>query len=455
MKLHPLEKQILKQPKNVMFCKKCVMSNQRPRITFDDNGVCGGCRNNEFYKKNINWSEREKELRELLDQNRSKEGKWDVVVPSSGGKDSAFVAHQLKYKYGMNPLTVTWTPLIYTNIGWKNFQSLRDVGFTNILCSPNGILHRQLARLSFEEFGDAFHIFVLGQYSYAFHMAVKFNIKLVMFGENGEAEYAGVPSTIDKPFIPAENFNNLYFKGTSIDELVDYGIKNKKYFDKDINKSDLDFYKPPLLDDLKKAGIKGKHFFGYYKKWTPQDNYFYAAEHTGFEPNPEVFKLLEKKFENSNVRVFNYGISDETKTVIFNKNLESSSSSINKLNLNSKYYKKKFLLLNFFNTQNVITEINVQVRRLDEFLERSRIEKIDLLKIDTEGYEFTVLKSLGHYITKINMIHFEHHFDDMIIKNYKLSDIHKLLTHNGFEKYFKIKMKFRKSFEYIYVNKKF
>jgi len=287
MKLHPLEKQILKQPKNVLFCKKCVMSNQRPRITFDDNGVCGGCRNNEFYKKNINWSEREKELKKLLDQNRSKDGKWDVVVPSSGGKDSAFVAHQLKYKYGMNPLTVTWTPLIYTNIGWKNFQSLRDAGFTNILCSPNGKLHRQLARLSFEEFGDAFHIFVLGQYSYAFHMAIKFNIKLVMFGENGEAEYAGVPSAIDKPFIPAENFNNLYFKGTSIDELVDYGIKNKKYFDKDINKSDLDFYKPPLLDDLKKAGIKGKHFFGYYKKWTPQDNYFYAAEHTGFEPNPE------------------------------------------------------------------------------------------------------------------------------------------------------------------------
>ena len=287
MKLHPLEKQILKQPKNVIFCKRCVMSNQRPRITFDENGICGGCRNTEFYKKNINWDQREEELKKLLDQNRSNNGNWDVIVPSSGGKDSAYVAHQLKYKYGMNPLTVTWTPLIYTNIGWKNFQSLRDSGFTNILCSPNGKLHRQLARLCFEEFGDAFHIFVLGQYSYAFHMAIKFNIKLVMFGENGEADYAGDPSAVDKAFISAENFNDLYFKGTSIDEVVDYGIKNKKYFDKDVNKSDLDFYKPPLLDDLKKAGIKGKHFFGYYKKWTPQDNYFYAAEHTGFEPNPE------------------------------------------------------------------------------------------------------------------------------------------------------------------------
>ena len=287
MSNHPLEKQILNQPNKVIFCKKCVMSNQRPRITFDSEGVCGGCRNTELYKKKIDWNKREEELNLLLDKHRSKTGKWDVIVPSSGGKDSAYVAHQLKHKYGMNPLTVTWTPLIYTKIGWKNFQSLRDTGFSNILCSPNGKLHRQLARLSFEEFGDAFHVFVLGQYSFAFHMAVKFNISLVMFGENGEAEYAGVPETVDKPFIPAEDFTGLYFKGTSIDELVEYGLKNKKYFDKDINKSDLDFYKPPSLNDLKNVGIDGKYFFGYYKNWIPQENYFYAAENTGFEPNPE------------------------------------------------------------------------------------------------------------------------------------------------------------------------
>ena len=76
----------------------------------------------------------------------------------------AFVAHQLKHKYGMTPLTVTWTPLIYTDIGYQNFQSFRDAGFTNLMCSPNGKLHRKLARLSFEELGDAFHVFVLGNY---------------------------------------------------------------------------------------------------------------------------------------------------------------------------------------------------------------------------------------------------------------------------------------------------
>ncbi len=284
---HSLEKQLLNQPKEILFCKRCVMSNQRPRITFDAEGVCGGCRNNELYKKKTDWNKREEELNKLLDKYRRKDGKWDVVVPSSGGKDSAYVAHQLKYKYGMNPLTVTWSPLIYTNIGWKNFQSLRDTGFSNILSSPNGKTHRQLARLSFEEFGDAFHVFVLGQISYAFHIAIKFDIPLVMFGENGEAEYAGDLKAVDKPFIPSEEFTRLYFKGTTVDELVEYGIKNKKYFSKDIKKSDLDFYQSPSSMELKNAGIEGKHFFGYYKNWKPQENFFYAAENTGFQPNPE------------------------------------------------------------------------------------------------------------------------------------------------------------------------
>ena len=174
----------------------------------------------------------------------------------------------------------------------------------------------------------------------------------------------------------------------------------------------------------------------------------------GFEPNPDIFTILEKKFKSSKIKVFNYGISDKKSTISFNKNLESSSSSINNLNTNSKYYKKKFLILNFFNTQNITTKINIQVRRLDEFIDKFKIDKIDLLKIDTEGYEYTVLKSLGNYISKVNIIHFEHHFDDMIMKNYKLSDIHSLLTLNGFEKYFKIKMKYRKSLEYIYINKR-
>ena len=283
-----LEKQILQLPSDVRFCSKCVMSNQRPRIQFDEDGVCSACRNTTEYKNNIDWDNRELELTELLDKHRSKDGQWDVIVPSSGGKDSAFVAHQLKYKYGMNPLTVTWAPLRYTDIGFQNYQALCDSGIPNVLYMPNGKIHRKLARLCFEELGDAFHVFVLGQVSYPFHMAVKYGINLVMFGENGEAEYAGNPEIVDKPYIPSELWTKIYFKGTTLSELIEYGIDNKDYMTKDdFSDADLSFYSPPSLEDMQKTGILGKHFFGYYKKWSPQESYYYAAEHTGFKANKE------------------------------------------------------------------------------------------------------------------------------------------------------------------------
>ena len=80
------------------------------------------------------------------------------------------------------------------------------------------------------------------------------------------------------------------------------------------------------------------------------------------------------------------------------------------------------------------------------------MENIDLLKIDTEGYEFDVLNGIADYISKVKMITFEHHYDDMIKKKYKFHDVDYLLTKNNFKRIFKLKMFFRKSFEYIYWN---
>jgi len=283
-----IEKQIQHVPNNVKWCKKCVVSNQRPRIIFDEDGVCSGCRNTDYKNNDVDWKLREKELIELLDQHRRSDGQWDVIVPSSGGKDSGYVAHQLRYKYGMNPLTVTWSPLQYTDIGFQNFESCIDAGFTNLLCTPNGRFQRKLARLCFEELGDAFHVFVLGQISYPFQMALKMGIKLVFYGENGEAEYAGDPEYVDKPYKPSKEWVKQHFKGLTFRELLDFGLKNKDYLSEDdFTESDLIFYEPPSAEKLNTAGILGKHFYSYYHKWSPQENYYYCTEHTGFKPNPE------------------------------------------------------------------------------------------------------------------------------------------------------------------------
>tara|TARA_B100001964_G_scaffold227345_1_gene277161 strand:- start:124 stop:831 length:708 start_codon:yes stop_codon:yes gene_type:complete len=183
---------------------------------------------------------------------------------------------------------------------------------------------------------------------------------------------------------------------------------------------------------------------------------FNIKEIYGFEPNPIAFEILKKNIINlSGINIYNYGIADTEEDKILNQNIESSSSSINSLNKNSKYYKKKYFLFNFLNLKKVSNSIKIKAINLAKFIDEKKIDKIDLLKIDTEGYEFKVIKGLGKNISKIKLIHLEHHFDDMIIKNYKLSDIHNYLKNNNFIKIFKIKMKFRKSFEYIYKNKNF
>ena len=150
-------------PPDVQYCKKCVISNQRPNsaveyahkkdtqkktIYFDENGVCDACRVAEQKHDEIDWTDRERALRDLCDRFRRKDGSYDCIAPGSGGKDSFYAAHMLKYKYGMHPLTVTWAPHIYTDWGWRNFQSWIHAGLDNFLLTPNGRLHRLLTRLS-------------------------------------------------------------------------------------------------------------------------------------------------------------------------------------------------------------------------------------------------------------------------------------------------------------------
>lgn len=140
-------------PRDVRFCQRCVISNQRPNsavefahtaetkkstIFLDENGICDACRLAEQKHDAIDWTSRERELAELCNQHRKHDGSYDCVVPGSGGKDSFYAAYVLKYKYGMHQLTVTWAPHIYTDWGWKNLQSWIHAGFDNYLCTPNG-----------------------------------------------------------------------------------------------------------------------------------------------------------------------------------------------------------------------------------------------------------------------------------------------------------------------------
>ena len=283
-------------PADVRFCARCVISNQRPNSTvefkhtadskkktihFDEEGVCDACRFAEKKQKEIDWKKRDEELRDLCERFRKTDGSYDCIVPGSGGKDSFYAAHMLKYKYGMHPLTVTWAPHIYTPWGWNNFQSWIHAGFDNYLHTPNGRVHRLLTRLAVENLFHPFQPFILGQKSLAPKMALHFNIPLVFYGEN-EAEYGNALADLEKAerdwsyFTSGDN-NNIYLGGVSVSEL------QKKY---GVGPTDLKSYLPANPADMKKLGLE-VHFLGYYLKWHPQAAYYYAVEHGGFQASPE------------------------------------------------------------------------------------------------------------------------------------------------------------------------
>ena len=174
-----------------------------------------------------------------------------------------------------------------------------------------------------------------------------------------------------------------------------------------------------------------------------------------FEASPINFKILEKNFSNKysdKLEIYNYGVGEKTTNTFINQTLESSSSTINNLNIKSKYFSNKLKILNIKSKELFFKKVPINIITLDNFINEKKIQNIDLLKIDTEGYEYNVLKGLINNHKIIKLIYFEHHFDDMILKNYKFFDIHKLLTSYGFKKIIKNKMLFRKSFEYVYEN---
>ena len=281
-------------PQDVIFCNKCVMTNQRPAsaiefkhtrdskktsMNIDEEGVCDACRNAE-QKDNINWEEREKELLKLLDKYRRNNGHYDCLVPGSGGKDSAYQSHVLKYKYGMNPLTITWPPILYTDYGYKNWKNWIDSGFDNISFNRNGEVMKLLTKLSIENLLHPFQTFILGQKNLAPKIAALYDIPLIFYGEN-EAEY-GNPiadnntSLRSKSYFSYDNINDIYLGGVSVKEL--YENYNLKF--KDI--------KPflPIEDSILKEKDLNIHYLGYYLKWTPQEVYYYAVENTGFKARP-------------------------------------------------------------------------------------------------------------------------------------------------------------------------
>ena len=295
-------------PAEVRFCRTCVISNQRPSSTvefragleekketihFNEEGICDACIFAIQKDDQIDWEEREKKLFALSDRLSSHKG-YNIVVPGSGGKDSAFTSHILKYKYGFRPLTVTWAPHLYTEIGRQNFDSwVHDGGLDNILFTPNGRLHRHLTRLAFLNLLHPFQPFIVGQRIIGPLMAMKFDVPAVFYGEN-QAEYGNKISQNETPLMDERFFSvsdprDMTFGGRSMGAILSDEPNFKL--------EDFLPYIPPTPGQIAQSKLE-VHYLGYYLKWDPQECFYYAAENTGFKPNPERTEGTYSKYSS-------------------------------------------------------------------------------------------------------------------------------------------------------------
>ena len=252
---------MIKNNQAIKFCKKCVTPDSRPRVVFDSDGVCNAC-NFVTVKKNTDWKKREKELVEILDELRSSDGSYDCIVPWSGGKDSSYVAYVLKFKYKMNPLLVTFSPLIMNEVGEHNRHKLIELGFDNLMIRPNQNISQYLSKRFFTERGNPKTHWDAGVTCFPVQIALKYNIKAIFYAEDSESEYGG------------RVLNKDSIKLMQYDAIIEQHIEDhpSNWVNDKVSQNDIQPYLYPDIEDIKKKKIKS-YYFSYFFRFDMYKNY--------------------------------------------------------------------------------------------------------------------------------------------------------------------------------------
>lgn len=255
---------------SIKVCKTCVTPSSRPRISFDSNGVCNACINTNE-KKKINWDNREEEFKSFLqkikDKKKLNNNKYDCVVPWSGGKDSTSIALKLKKDYKLNPLLVTFSPLMINEVGQHNREILLEEGFDSIFFRPNQKIAKLLAKRFFIERGNPKVAWDAGINSVPIKIAQKFNIPYVFYAEHGESEYGGLV------------LNKESRKVRDYEEVIEHQIGDypENWISDVVQLDDLEPYIYPTLDNKKSETTS--LYYSYFFKWSMADNYDYVKKH--------------------------------------------------------------------------------------------------------------------------------------------------------------------------------
>jgi len=259
----------------IINCKICLTPNTRPRVKFGSDGICNAC-SYKNKKDEINWDKRKIELKNICNEFRSNTNDYDCIVPWSGGKDSSSIAYKLKFEYGMNPLLVTFSPLMPSKVGIKNRKNFLNLGFDNIYFYPNERASRLLANRFFLERGNPKVHWDAGINSLPIKVACEKNIKLVFYAEHGESEYGG--RVLNKNSDKIRNFEEV------IENQI--GDDPKNWISDQIKENDLTPYIYPKLNLINEKKIIA-YYFSYFEKWDVHENYKFIKSKMNFIENDE------------------------------------------------------------------------------------------------------------------------------------------------------------------------
>ncbi len=256
------------------YCQKCVTPSTRPNIQLNAEGICNGCESH-LHKSQIDWSQREKTFREVVAHAKARSKGYDCIIPVSGGKDSTWQVVRC-LEYGLNPLAVTWSPPGRTEIGARNLANLISLGVDHIAYQINPKVEKKFLYQALVRYGVSGIPMHMALFNIPLKIAVKFEIPLIVWGENSAFEYGG---------------SGEESRGFSLNSqwLRDYGVMQgtsaRDWISEQLTEKELTPYFGPTDGELEEKGVLAV-FLGYYFRWDPVISFSVARKH-GFQEREE------------------------------------------------------------------------------------------------------------------------------------------------------------------------
>ena len=365
----------------ITYCKNCLYPETKQDLTFNENGVCSACSYLKI-KDTIDWVQKRKELEKILEKFRSKDGKnYDCLIPVSGGKDSHYQTYVMKEEFGMNPLLIAFRPREWTELGRKNLENLKNK--LNVDCiefTPKRELYKQIQKIGLHDFGDASWPEHIGIFTVPIQIAVKFNIPLVIWGENNQAEYGGPLEDQNKSFQDIDWHKkygeSIYVKNQTsgyrgIEHMTNYGIDMKELLP----------YVYPTDQEVLNVGVTGL-YIGHFIKWDARKQLQKMIDDYGFSVHDGEMEGTYTNFENLDNK--GQGLHDYMKWIKFGYGRTTDHASIdirhNRLERNEglELVKKH--------------EGKIPEKYLDEYLNDFEITRDDFFKIIDKHANFDLFK---------------------------------------------------------------